>query len=121
MRTKTFIGIVVILMAFVGVTAYGNESNANPAESLYGEWWLVGWNDKGTWSEVDTNYVSHKHLSLEIPKEGVAVAYSMVNEIMLGELAVKGNEMIFSYGAQNEAYILGKARKRPIINTFGTI
>ena len=96
MRTKTFIGIVVILMAFVGVTAYGNESNANPAESLYGEWWLVGWNDKGTWSEVDTNYVSHKHLSIEIPKEGVAVAYSMVNEIMLGELAVKGNEMIFS-------------------------
>ena len=25
------------------------------------------------------------------------------------------------YGAQNEAYILGKARKRPIINTLDTI
>ena len=49
MRTKTFIGVVAMLMALVSLTAYGNETDANPTESLYGEWWLVGWNDKGAW------------------------------------------------------------------------
>ena len=43
---------------------------ANPMDSLYGEWWLVGWNDNGTWYEVNKKYVCHRHLSLEINEEG---------------------------------------------------
>ena len=65
------------------------------AESIYGEWRLVGWNDGGIRFEVDTNYVSHKHMSIEIPKEGYVKAYSMVNEIFLGLLTLNGNEMVF--------------------------
>ena len=105
MRTKKFIGIMVMLMTLVSVAAYSSENddnpgsdNANPIESLYGEWWLVGWNDKGIWLEVDTNYVSHQHMSIEIPEEGLAMAYSMVNEIVLGELTVNGNELLFNGG-----------------------
>ena len=95
MRTKTFIGVVAMLMALVSLTAYGNETDANPTESLYGEWWLVGWNDKGAWLEVDTNYVSHRHLSIELRENDYVMAYSMVNEIFVGLLTLKGNEMIF--------------------------
>ena len=69
MRTKTFIGMMVMLLALGVVTVYGNEKDVYPTESLFGEWWLVGWNDKGTWFDVDTNYVNHQHLSIEI-KEG---------------------------------------------------
>ena len=79
----------------------GNNSvidNANPMESLCGEWWLVGWNDEGVWFEVDTNYVSHRKLSIEISTEGLVMAYSMVNEIYLGDLTLNGNEMIFTGG-----------------------
>ena len=68
----------------------GSEEN-----SLYGEWWLVGWNDGGNWHEVDTNYVGHRHLSIEIPREGYVMAYSMVNQIFIGLLTLNGNEMIF--------------------------
>ena len=84
-----------MLMALVSLTAYGNETDANPTESLYGEWWLVGWNDKGAWLEVDTNYVSHHHLSIELRENDYVMAYSMVNEIFVGLLTLKGNEMIF--------------------------
>jgi len=69
---------------------------AEPTESLYGEWWLVGWNDKGTWVEVDTNYVCHRHLSIELKEEDYVMAYSMVNEIFVGLLTLNGNEMQFS-------------------------
>ena len=71
------------------------SANDNQQESLYGEWQLVGWNDGGIRFEVDTNYVSHKHMSIEIPKEGYVKAYSMVNEIFLGLLTLNGNEMVF--------------------------
>ena len=71
------------------------SANDNQQESLYGEWKLVGWNDGGIRFEVDTNYVSHKHMSIEIPKEGYVKAYSMVNEIFLGLLTLNGNEMVF--------------------------
>ncbi len=67
----------------------------NDPELLYGEWWLVGWNDGGIIFEVDTNYVSRQHLSIEIPREGYVKAYSMVNEIYVGLLTLNGNEMIF--------------------------
>lgn len=70
-------------------------ANVDPKESLYGEWRLVGWNDGGNWFEANTNYVGHRHLSLEIPKEGYVKAYSMVNEIFVGLLTLNGNEMIF--------------------------
>ena len=73
--------------------------NADQKESLYGEWWLVGYNDEGNWYEVDTNNVGHRHLSIEIPKEGYVMAYSMVNEIFVGLLTLNGNEMIF--GGEN--------------------
>ena len=90
--------MIIMLMALVGVTAYANDDNENPMESLYGEWWLAGWNDEGSWFEVNTNYVGHHRLSIEIPKEGRVVAYSMVNEIFLGTLTLNGNELIFSGG-----------------------
>ncbi len=69
----------------------------NQQESLYGEWRLVGWYDGGIWFEVDTNYVSHHHMSIEIKdkEEGYTMAYSMVNEIFVGLLTLNGNEMIF--------------------------
>jgi hypothetical protein len=71
-------------------------NNPDPKESLYGEWWLVGWNDGGNWFEVDDNYVSHHHLSIEIPREGYVKAYSLVNEIFVGLLTLNGNEIILS-------------------------
>ncbi len=55
------------------------SADDNQQESLYGEWRLVGWNDGGIYFEVDTNYVGHRHLSIEIPREGYVMAYSMVN------------------------------------------
>ena len=57
------------------------SADADQKESLYGEWRLVGWNDGGNRFEVDNNYVGYRHLSIEIPKEGYVMAYSMVNEI----------------------------------------
>lgn len=74
--------------------------DADPKESLYGEWWLVGWNDGGNWVEVDTNYVSHQNLSIELKdkEEGYSMAYSMANEIFLGLLTLNGNEMTFEEG-----------------------
>ena len=100
MRTKTFVGMMVMLMTLVGMTACENENNpisgnAKPQESLYGEWWLVGWNDGGTWFEVDTNYVCHRCFSIEIPEDGEVMAYSSANEIVVGLLTLNGNEMIF--------------------------
>ena len=102
MKTKTIIGMAVMLMALVGMTACDKEHDDNPGsgntttqESLYGEWWLVGWNDGGIWFEVDTNYVSHHCFSIEIPEEGYMMAYSAVNEIFVGVLTLNGNEMIF--------------------------
>ena len=65
------------------------SNNAVPNESLYGEWWLLGWNDGGNWFEVDTNYVSQGSFSIEIPEEGYMMAYSAVNEIFVGVLTLK--------------------------------
>ena len=98
---RSFLRITVMLMALVGMNSCSNEDNAgsyeaDPSELLYGEWRLVGWNDGGTWFEVDTNYVSHRHLSIEIPNEGIVKAYSIVNEAILGEMTVKGNVLLFS-------------------------
>ena len=95
--------MTVILATLLGMTACDNEensisNNANARESIYGEWRLVGWYDQGTWFEVDTNYVSHRSLSIEIPEEGVPIAHSLVNEIYLGELTVDGNELHFGAG-----------------------
>ena len=70
-------------------------NNPDPRESLYGEWRLVGWHDGGNWFEVNPKYVGYHHLSIEIPKEGYVMAYSMVNKIYLGLLTLNGNEMIF--------------------------
>ena len=73
------------------------SADDNQQESLYGEWLLVGWYDGGIWFEVDTNYVSHHHMSIEIKykEEGYTMAYSMVNEIFVGLLTLNGNEMFF--------------------------
>ena len=68
---------------------------ANPMDSLYGEWRLVGWNDNGTWYEVNKKYVCHRHLSLEINEEGYMTVYSMVNIITFGQVTLDGNEMHF--------------------------
>ena len=98
MKTRRLFGMIIMLMALVGVTAYANDDNENPMESLYGEWWLAGWSDEGSWFEVNTNYVGHHRLSIEIPKEGRVVGYSMVNDIFLGTLTLNGNELIFGGG-----------------------
>ncbi len=71
------------------------SADADPGESLYGEWRLVGWNDGGTDFEVDNSYVSKRGLSIEFSEEGYVTAYSMVNQICLGILTLNGNEMIF--------------------------
>ena len=73
------------------------SADDNQQESLYGEWLLVGWYDGGIWFEVDTKYVSHHHMSIEIKykEEGYTMAYSMVNEIFVGLLTLNGNEMFF--------------------------
>ena len=84
-----------IIITFLMLLPMLASANDNQQESLYGEWQLVGWNDGGIRFEVDTNYVSHKHMSIEIPKEGYVKAYSMVNEIFLGLLTLNGNEMVF--------------------------
>lgn len=100
-----FFGMLVVLMSLVSVTARGNENYANQdsgdtnaSELIYGEWWLVGWSDKGTWVNVDKKYVGHHSLSIEIPKEGYVMAYSMANEIFVGLLTLNGNEMVFGDG-----------------------
>ena len=51
---------------------------------------------------VLVDYIAHRN---QMPLKGVS----------------DNNSLLFVYGAQNEAYILGKARKRPIINTLDTI
>ena len=88
MKKLLFLFIMVLLPMLA-------SADDNQQESLYGEWRLVGWNDEGNWFEVDTNYVSHRHLSIEI-KEDYVEAYSMVNQIIVGQLTFNGNEMIFS-------------------------
>ena len=72
-----------------------HPSDADPKESLYGEWRLVGYSDGGNWFEVDPKFVSHRHFSIEIPREGYVRAYSFVNYIIVGLLTLNGNEMIF--------------------------
>ena len=72
--------LCAVLMVVVGISSCNSESD-NPDSfrgSLYGDWRLVGWNDGGTWFEVDTTYVSHRRLSIEIPVADVVTAYSIV-------------------------------------------
>ena len=70
-KVRLFFGnVVVLLITLVGMTACNSYDipiydNSEQQESLYGEWRLVGWNEGGSWFEVDTNYVSHQHLSIE--------------------------------------------------------
>lgn len=92
--------MAVMLVTLAGMIACNSDDipvydNSEPAESLYGEWWLVGWNEEGTWFEVDTNYVSHQCLSIEFKEDGYVQAWSMVNEITVGNLTLNGNEMIW--------------------------
>jgi len=94
---------------WVGNKNYDNpdSGDANASESIYGEWWLVGWSDKGTWVQVDKKNVGHHSLSIEIPKEDYVMAYSMANEIFVGLLTLNGNEMVFGgekRGGSTEVY-----------------
>ena len=98
MKKQLFLFILMLLPMLASAEAKdGNlvSNNADQMESLYGEWWLVGWSDEGNWFVVDPSYVSHRKLSIEIPREGSVMAYSMANEIFLGLLTLNGNEMIF--------------------------
>ena len=101
MKSKSFIGMAVMIMTLAGMTACTNYDNPyNPdnayrTESLQGEWWLVGWNDCGTWFEVDTNYVSHQCMSIEFKEDGNVLAWSMANDITIGMLTLNGKEMIW--------------------------
>lgn len=98
MKKSSLLWLCAVLVMVVGISSCNSESdNLNSIRvSLYGEWRLVGWNDGGTWFEVDTNYVSHRRLSIEIPVGDVVKAYSIANEIWLGEMTVIGNQLIFS-------------------------
>ena len=99
MKTRTFIGMMVVMMTLAIMTACTTNDipvpidKDVPAESLYGEWWLVGWNEEGIWFEVDTNYVSHQCLSIEFREDGYVQVWSMVNEITVGNLTLNGQEM----------------------------
>ena len=101
MKLKTFIGMAAVLMTLAFMTACTMSDNPynpeiedeEPAESLYGEWWLLGWNDGGIWFEVDTNYVSHHSLSIDFQEDSYVRAWSMANEITVGQLTLNGNEM----------------------------
>lgn len=89
-----------MLVASAGMAAYDEVDNPDSGniienESLYGEWRLVGWYDEGTWFKVDTNYVSHQHLSIEFKENGYVGAWSMVNEITVGQLTLNGNDMVW--------------------------
>ena len=98
MKKLLFLSILTFLPLLASADAKGRmhaSNNVAPMESLYGEWWLVGWNDGGNWFEVTPNYVGHRSLSIKIPREGYVMAYSMVNEIFVGLLTLNGNEMIF--------------------------
>ena len=64
-------------------------------DSFYGEWLLMGWNDGGTWVEVDKKKVRNHCLSIEFKDNGNLMAYSMVNDIYFGQLTLKGNELHF--------------------------
>ena len=86
MKKNFLLWMGVVLMALHGMTACTVDDvpvdNRVNIESLYGEWWLVGWNDGGTWFEVDTNYVSHRHMSLEfreVDKEVYLYAWSLAS------------------------------------------
>ena len=70
---------------------------ADPMKSLYGEWWLVGWNVSGTADmvEVDKKNVHHRSMSIEFNENGYVTAYSMANEIHFGRVTLNGNEMHF--------------------------
>ena len=97
---KKHLFLFILMLSPMLASAAANDgnlvsNNADQMESLYGEWWLVGWNDGGTYLEVDPNYVSHRHFSIEIPIEGSVMAYSMANSLYLGLLTLNGNEMIF--------------------------
>ena len=94
MKKHLFLFILMLLPMLASVDANASN-NTEQEDSLYGEWWLVGWNDGGIYFEVDTNIVSHRHLSIEIPREGDVMAYSIVNEFCLGVLTLNGNEMSF--------------------------
>ena len=111
-----------MLMVLAGMTACSNENEDNPGsgndsamESLYGEWWLAGWNDGGTWFEVDTNYVSHQHLSIEfreIEEDIYFFAWSMVNEMYIGKLlTVNGNELILDKEGAGSTMVLGDIKE----------
>jgi len=112
-KAKTFIGMAVMLMTLAGMIACSIDDipvydNSEPAESLYGEWRLVGWTEDGIWFEVDTNYVSHHHLSIEFKEDGCVWAWSLVNEITIGLLTLNGNEMIWdTSGRGSEMALLG--------------
>ena len=97
---KKHLFLFILMLSPMLASAAANDgnlvsNNADQMESLYGEWWLVGWSDGGTYFEVDPNYVSHRHFSIEIPIEGSVMAYSMANSLYLGLLTLNGNEMIF--------------------------
>ena len=97
---KKHLFLFILMLSPMLASAAANDgnlvsNNADQMESLYGEWWLVGWNDGGTYFEVDPNYVSHRHFSIEIPIEGSVMAYSMANSLYLGLLTLNGNEMTF--------------------------
>ena len=93
--------IALLLMLLPMLASAHVSGNADQKESIYGEWRLVGWNDGGNWFEADNNYVGYHSLSVEIPKEGYMMAYSMVNEIFVGQLTLHGNEMIFDGEARH--------------------
>ena len=92
---KKLLFLFLMLLPILASADANASNNAEQEDSLYGEWWLVGWNDGGIYFEVDTNIVSHRHLSIEIPREGDVMAYSIVNEFCLGVLTLNGNEMSF--------------------------
>lgn len=105
-RLSLFILILLPLLASAQTASDAQKSNSlsetrgeevEPMESLYGEWWLMGWNDGGKWVEFDKKKARQHYMCIEFREDGKVVAYSMVNQIIIGQLTLNGNEMHFDY------------------------
>ena len=74
---KAILLSTLALLTMVLLSACESE---NFSKALEGEWRLVGWENEGTFHEVDSNLVEHHRFSIEFQDNGSVCAYSLVNE-----------------------------------------
>ena len=119
MKKYLFILIGAMLLTMVGVTSCSSDDipvydDSEPAESLYGEWRLVGWTEDGNWFEIDTNFVCRQHFSiefLEYEENCYVTAWSAVNEIYIGKLTLNGKELIWDASMRGSTMVYGNLKE----------